>query len=137
MTPLTPSGRVALPLLAAGMGSNMPFLVAEEAGAPRSILREQDRFCALKSGRQHLFLLAPGDLTHRHGLSARGADHLPGSPRCTQFGCDELCQEPPHDIADGLPGPVGVEVVISASEVSHLHAPSIRMESEHVARESA
>ena len=82
-------------------------------------------------------LLARGPATHDHGLSARGADFLPGSPRCTPRST-RLCQEAPdqvvHDlsrnVAYGLPGPVGVEVVVSVREAHRLHAPSIRMESD-------
>lgn len=75
-------------------------------------------------------ILARGFAALGHGTSARGALHLPGSPRCTPFGLDRANDLSQH-LADGLPRPVGVEVVVCVCEASDLHAPSIRMETDN------
>ena len=77
--------------------------------------------------------LARGFTFLDHGQSARGADHSPGSPRCTLSSahlCQEAADQTIDNLAYGLPGPVG-EVLISTREALDLHAPSIRMETEN------
>ena len=78
-------------------------------------------------------ILARGFTFLDHGQSARGADHSPGSPRCTLASahlCQEAADQTIDNLAYGQPRPVG-EVLISVYEVSKLHAPSIRMETEN------
>ena len=115
----------------AGMVANMPSLVSEEERAsPPTGQRSGDYRGAKERQAEHLFLLARGFTFLDHGQSARGADHSPGSPRCTLASAD-LCQEAADQTIDNLaygqPRPVG-EVLISTREALDLHAPSIRME---------
>ena len=77
-----------------------------------------------------IFPLARGCSSPPVGLSARGADYLPGAPRCALASaslCQEAADQFSHDVADRLPG-LGVEVVTLTDEALDLHAPSIRME---------
>ena len=86
-------GRVAWPMLAAGMGLNMPSLVAEEASASRPSVRlaaRGDRSSALKSGRPPLSEFWLG-----HRLPAAPSNDravsLPGDGGARLSDCCDVC----------------------------------------------
>lgn len=116
IAPTTPSGRDTSPMLPpAGMGLHMPSLcpvegcVVPPAGfMPGHRDRAEERKC------RQLFIVGGG---RANGLA----------PASGQDRANDLSQY----LADGLPRPVGVEVVVCVYEASDLHAPSIRMESEN------
>lgn len=117
MTPTTPTGRGTSPMLPpAGMGLNMPSLCPVEGRVvpPSDAPSAYDHHAEERQAR-HLFLVEGG---RANGLVLVTV----GQDRANDRG---------HDIAYGLPRPVGVEVVTALNEATDLHAPSIRMEIEN------
>jgi hypothetical protein len=123
MTPTTPTGRGTSPMLPpAGMGLNMPSLCPVEG----RVVPPSD---------------APSAYDHHAEERQAGNSFLVEGGRANGLVLVTIGQDRAndrgHDIAYGLPRPVGVEVVTLTDETLDLHAPSIRMETGNVVRESS
>lgn len=100
-------------VMPAAMGKNMPSLGPVEGCVVPSPAFGRHIATTHKSGSAGTSFLVEGSRANGPVLITVGQD------RANDRG---------HDIAYGLPRPVGVEVVTLADEALDLHAPSIRME---------